>query len=190
MKRSIVTILIAVMICGIVHAAVQVSVDIKPGSCPNPFNSKSKGITPVAIVGSADFDVNDVNTVDPTSITLAGVPAQAQHKIIDSTEPDDGNPDDCYDCFDADDPNNFNCDLWDALTDPNNPPVPGQDGILDSYCGDGYLDLVLKFDTQALADAIGSVPRDTCVVLTLNALTNDGIAIVGSDSVITKSKSK
>jgi hypothetical protein len=47
-----------------------VSVDIKPGSCPNPLNVKSSGVLPVAILGTADFDVT---TIDATSIRLAGV---------------------------------------------------------------------------------------------------------------------
>ncbi|MFC1675564.1 LamG-like jellyroll fold domain-containing protein [Planctomycetota bacterium] len=50
--------------------ALQVVVDIKPGGCPNPLNVKSRGILPVAILGSADFDINEI---DPTSIQLAGV---------------------------------------------------------------------------------------------------------------------
>ncbi|KKL82901.1 hypothetical protein LCGC14_1980120, partial [marine sediment metagenome] len=41
-----------------------------PGGCPNPVNVKSKGVLPVAILGSADFDTA---TIDPASIELAGV---------------------------------------------------------------------------------------------------------------------
>ncbi len=36
-------------------------VDIKPGSFPNPVNLKSKGVLPVAILGTTDFDVKDVD---------------------------------------------------------------------------------------------------------------------------------
>ncbi len=50
--------------------ALLVFVDIKPGSCPNPVNVKSSGVLPVAILGTADFDIT---TIDPTSIRLAGV---------------------------------------------------------------------------------------------------------------------
>ncbi len=49
-----------------------VAVDIKPGSCPNPFNVASRGVLPAAILGSDDFDVN---TIDTASIFLEGVPA-------------------------------------------------------------------------------------------------------------------
>ncbi|MHC4891079.1 MAG: PKD domain-containing protein [Planctomycetota bacterium] len=50
--------------------AIEVAVDIKPGSCPNPVNVKSKGVLLVAILGSEEFDVTDV---DVASIQLADV---------------------------------------------------------------------------------------------------------------------
>ncbi|MFH1313513.1 MAG: FlgD immunoglobulin-like domain containing protein [Candidatus Eisenbacteria bacterium] len=50
----------------------EVPFDIKPGSCVNPYNTNSNGKLPVAILGTADFDVYDV---DPATITLEGVSA-------------------------------------------------------------------------------------------------------------------
>jgi hypothetical protein len=47
-----------------------VHVDIKPQSCPNPLNVGSQGVLPVAILGSADFDVA---TIDPASVSIFGV---------------------------------------------------------------------------------------------------------------------
>jgi len=52
------------------YAEIKVAVDIKPGSCPNPLNVKSKGVLPVAILGTEDFDVN---AIDVASIRLEGV---------------------------------------------------------------------------------------------------------------------
>ncbi|MHC4725285.1 MAG: hypothetical protein ACYS9V_13755 [Planctomycetota bacterium] len=49
---------------------IPVSIDIKPGSCPNPLNINSKGVLPVAILGTGDFDVQEI---DPASIRLADV---------------------------------------------------------------------------------------------------------------------
>ena len=49
---------------------IEVPVDIKPTSCPNPLNPKSNGVVPVAILGTADFDVSQI---DPASILLEGV---------------------------------------------------------------------------------------------------------------------
>jgi hypothetical protein len=40
---------------------VPISIDIKPGSDPNCFNINGHGVIPVAILGSADLDVNDIN---------------------------------------------------------------------------------------------------------------------------------
>jgi hypothetical protein len=44
--------------------------DIKPGSCPNSFNPRSKGKLPAAILGTADFDVEQI---DRDTILLEGV---------------------------------------------------------------------------------------------------------------------
>ncbi len=46
----------------------SVFVDIKPCSCPNSFNPKKKGVLPVAILGTFDFDVT---TVDPATVMVA-----------------------------------------------------------------------------------------------------------------------
>jgi hypothetical protein len=48
----------------------DVFIDIKPGSCPNPLNTGSKGVLPVAALGMADFDVREI---DVSSVTLEGV---------------------------------------------------------------------------------------------------------------------
>jgi hypothetical protein len=49
---------------------VEVAVDVKPGSCPNPVNAKSQGLVPAAILGSGELDVT---TIDPASVRLGGV---------------------------------------------------------------------------------------------------------------------
>ncbi len=49
---------------------IEVPVDIKPTSCRNPLNLKSKGVIPAAILGTSDFNVNDV---DVSTVKLAGV---------------------------------------------------------------------------------------------------------------------
>jgi hypothetical protein len=47
---------------------VTVAIDIKPGSLDNAVNPKSKGVIPVAILSSADFDA--VTQVDQSSLTF------------------------------------------------------------------------------------------------------------------------
>jgi len=76
---------------------VAVSVDIKPGGCPTPINVKSKGVLPVAVLGTANFDVT---TIDPASITLEGV-SPLRWAMEDVATPytinvDDCNIDDCH----------------------------------------------------------------------------------------------
>ncbi len=101
----------------------DVMVDVKPGSCDNPFNVKSKGVLPVAILGS---DLFDVTMVDPSTVTLMGVPAR--HWAFE----DVSTSSDCS--------------------------VSG---------GDGYLDLVLHFDSRALVAALGEVSDGDMVDLML-----------------------
>ena len=47
----------------------EVRIDIKPGSYPNSINKNGKGVIPVAILGSADFDVTQI---DPSTLRFAG----------------------------------------------------------------------------------------------------------------------
>jgi hypothetical protein len=72
-----------------------IAVDIKPQSCPNPLNTKSKGVLPVAILGTEDFDVFDI---DLSTILLEGV-APERNNLDDVATPFNGESrDDCLDC--------------------------------------------------------------------------------------------
>jgi hypothetical protein len=46
---------------------ISIYFDIKPGSCPNPFNLYNEGVLPVAILGTEEFDVT---TIDPATIEI------------------------------------------------------------------------------------------------------------------------
>jgi len=70
---------------------VSVSVDIKPGGCPTPINVGSKGVLPVAVLGTKDFDVA---AIDPQSITLEGV-SPLRWNIEDVATPYVINVDEC-----------------------------------------------------------------------------------------------
>jgi len=50
--------------------AIEVDLDIRPMSDPNPLNTRARGVLPVAILGTEDFDVTQI---DPASILLEGV---------------------------------------------------------------------------------------------------------------------
>jgi len=75
------------------EAVVLVPIDIKPTSCPNPVNVKSKGVLPVAVLGSDVFDVNDI---DPNSVAILGV-QPIRYNYEDVATPADVNamPEDC-----------------------------------------------------------------------------------------------
>jgi hypothetical protein len=65
----------------------EVSIDIKPGSDPNSINLKSKGVVPVAVLTTDDFDAS---TVDPETVLFADVePVRWKMEDVD----DDGDMD-------------------------------------------------------------------------------------------------
>lgn len=111
----------------------EVAVDIKPGSCPNPINIDSKGTLPVAILGT---DTLDVSSIDPATVQLEGVSPLR----------------------------------W-SFEDVSTPYVPmtGKQDIYDCTMDgpDGYIDLVLKFKTQEVIAAIGTVYDGDVLVLQL-----------------------
>lgn len=82
----------------VVVKAMEMPVDIKPQSCPNPINVNKKGVTPVAILGTEDFDAS---IIDPATVTLEGVPALRWSMMDVGTPyalPDDPG---AYDCHEA-----------------------------------------------------------------------------------------
>ena len=52
------------------ESSIEVVIDIKPGSYPNAINKNGKGVIPVAILGSADFDVT---YIDVSTLSFAGL---------------------------------------------------------------------------------------------------------------------
>jgi hypothetical protein len=100
---------------------VAVPLDVMPGSCDNPLNPKSKGVLPVAILGTSLFEVEQL---DPDTIYLyidnaGGFISPVRHAFEDVATP--------YDPF---------------LDKPLS-----QDGCT-TVGPDGYQDLTLNFDRQ------------------------------------------
>jgi uncharacterized protein YegL len=131
---------------------VEVPIDVHPRSCPNPFNVTRRGVLPVAIVGTADFDVT---TVDLPTLRLEGVePLRSSFEdVVAPYEPYTGKTDE-LDCTTAG--------------------------------PDGYLDLVLHFDAQAVAAAIAPVSNGEVRTLVLTGeflVGGIGFDFVGEDVV-------
>ncbi len=134
------------------EVVIPINLDIKPQSCPNPFNVNSKGVLPVAIPGSETVNVNDI---DIDSIQLAGVsPIRSNYE-----------------------------DVATGLVDP-----------IECECStegpDGYIDLTLKFEIQAIADALGEAYDGEEFILYLTGYLYDGTAIEGSDCIIIRRKGR
>ena len=139
---------------------IEVFVDIKPGSCPNPLNTGSKGVLPVAIAGTVDFDVT---MIDPASVRLLANPdadppfegvAPLRWSYEDVATPYEGEFVDAYSCHEMN--------------------------------GDGYMDLTLKFKEQEVAAALGDVSDgDVIIIVLTGSLTeeNGGTPIIGADVV-------
>jgi fibro-slime domain-containing protein len=133
-------------------APVGPTLDIKPGSCPNPFNTKlyawsresnpnKGGVLPVAIMGSDAFDVSEI---DISTILLEGVAplTQGGGPIIGDVGARFERPKDECDCT--------------------------EDGP------DGSDDLSMKFRAQEIAAAIGPGVHKEDRMLTLTFQTFDG----------------
>lgn len=79
---------------------IPVFFDIKPTSCPNPLNRKSKGVLPVAVLGTEDFDIT---TIDPLTIRLSldgnrdGGVAPLRSDFEDVATPYEGDECECHD---------------------------------------------------------------------------------------------
>jgi hypothetical protein len=92
LRTSCLAVVFAVISFSLVGAEL-VNVDVKPERCPNPFPLSSLGGLPVTILGTGDFDVNDI---DPASVLLEGVAATRWHLEDVSTPVEQGgDPCDC-----------------------------------------------------------------------------------------------
>ena len=68
-----------------------VSIDIQPGSCPNSLNVKKNGQIPFALLGTPDFDVQQV---DVSSLELDGIRVRSSG-FADLSAPDGAEPCEC-----------------------------------------------------------------------------------------------
>ena len=69
---------------------ISVEIDIKPGDDLNPINPGSKGVLPVAIFSTEDFDAT---SIDPATILLAGAEVAVRGKGNSLAHEEDVNTD-------------------------------------------------------------------------------------------------
>ena len=143
-----------------IQVEIDVSVDIKPGSCPNPVNPGSGGYIPISILGTADFDPMDIDLATVVLFRADGVgvdafPNEGQpgpHSVFDDTAtPFDGELCDCHELE-----------------------------------GDGFDDLSMKFKTQNVVAALEldlEIPG-TVLELVVSGILLDGTPFVGSDCIV------
>jgi len=138
--------------------SITVPFDFHPTSCPNPLRTQEPGgsekaVIPAAILGTATFDVTQVNL---TTVRLEGVPA-----------------------------------IRSSFEDVATPFVPFSGKTAATDCTttgpDGFMDLTLKFNRQAVVNALGGLSALTdrqVLVLHLTGNLLDGTPIVGADVVV------
>lgn len=146
----------------VTRRAITASLDIKPGSCPNPFNTLPyasdledqkvlKGsVLPVAVLGSDEFDVMDI---DPSTVALVGV------------EP-----------------------LRYGFEDVGAPAINGEECECPSAGRDGYMDMTFKFDKRQIVDVIGLGITGEVLPLTMTGELMDGTPFEAVDCVTIISK--
>jgi hypothetical protein len=135
------------------------SLDIKPGSCPNPLNRDSNGKLPVALVGTDELNAADV---DLSTLELSR--ADGVGGFVDAFS---GRP-------------GPKRNLEDVAT-----PFGGEACDCHGASGDGVLDVQMKFDTAELRSALelGSVPKRTLLELCVTGRLNDGTPFIACDCV-------
>jgi len=135
------------------------ALDIKPGSCPNSFNRKSRGVLPVALVGDTAFDVGQAD--------LATVRLERSDGIGGSVQPNEGPPG----------PHSV---FEDVAT-----PFPGEPCDCHDLAGDGIDDLSMKFKSQEVVAALelNDLPPGAPVELCVGGELLDGTEFEACDCI-------
>lgn len=124
-------------------------IDIKPGSCPNSWNRGSNGVLPVAVLGTEDFDVTEI---DVSSVTLSRADGTGG-----SVGPNEGPPG----------PHSVFEDVG--------TPFEGEACDCHEAEGDGILDLSLRFRTRMVAELLPvDDPNGALVPLLVSGTLLDG----------------
>jgi hypothetical protein len=134
--------------------------DIKPGSCPNPFNRRSRGVLPVALVGTGTM-------CEASDIDIATILISRADGVGGSAAPNEGPP-----------------GPHSVVTDVATPFV-GNPCECHELEGDGVLDLSMKFRSQNLVGALqlNDLPSGATVELVVSGFLVDGTPFSASDCI-------
>ena len=131
--------------------------DVKPGACPNSVAPHSHGVLPVALVGTHEFDV--------TEIDVASIMLSRADGLGGSVAPNEGPPG----------PHSVFADI----------ATPFAGGPCDCHDleGDGIMDLSMKFKIDCVVDALGLAETHGNVELIITGLLLDGTSFEARDCV-------
>ena len=143
----------------VVVPPITVAIDIKPGACPNPLNRGSNGVLPVAVAGTDEFDVMEIDLATVLLSRADGMggvvapnegPPGPRSRYVDVTAPFIGEPCECEE------------------SDP-----------------DGFIDLSLKFRTSELVEALelDYLDQGELVELCVSGFMLDGTPFMGYDCI-------
>lgn len=138
---------------------IEVAIDIKPGSCPNPFNRRSRGILPISLLGTMDFDVS---TVDIATLAIARADG-----VGGSVAPNEGPPG----------PH--------TVMEDKGTPFEGEPCDCHELGADGYMDLSMFFRSQMITDVLelDDLGQGAVVELVVSGMLLDGTPFFGSDCI-------
>jgi hypothetical protein len=145
---------------GALDTEIEVDFDVKPTSCPNPFNPGHTILDPTfpsAILGTEDLDVSTI-TIESLVITVPGGGGGLRDTQIPPIQ----------------------YGYEDVAT-----PYTGSEPCGCSTEGpDGFTDLTLHFDATAIADALGDVWGGQVFELCISGTLEDGTPFLGCDCII------
>ncbi len=137
--------------------------DIKPGECPNPFNRNSNGVLPVALVGTASFDVTQV---DISTLQMARADG-----VGGTVAPNEGPPG----------PHTVVQDVATPFDGPGS-----QECDCHELEGDGIPDLSMKFWSQEIVTQLqlAGLPGGAFVELVVSGTLLNGTPFSASDCIV------
>lgn len=151
---------------GVCVAPTGIVMDIKPGSCPNQLNRRSRGVLPVVLLGSSDFDVSQVDIFTLVMTRADGVGG--------SVSPHEGPP-----------------GPHTTISDVATPGASGDESEEDCACNDnlaeedGLDDLNMKFKTIEVVEMLelDQSEHAETIELVIHGLMLDGSNFSASDCI-------